>query len=229
MHSVRAVLRYGEAHCIEGALVAACALWMQGSRPLLIHFDCAATDYPHVAALFRRGGHWGAISKSNHAALRYRDPVYRSLRELAMSYFHEYVDRHGRKTLRSYSSAFDLRRIDGRGLDHLPDIMLEAARPAGRRAPFSVADSRANARPGRPRSVRQAGCGARTISTHHQALGERWDVSRTLRRRRRYRMRPNQSIDSRAAMIAQSAAAAAKSAVISVCFCSSTSRELSVS
>ena len=112
VHSVRAVLRHREAHCIEGALVAACALWIQGSLPLLIHFDCDATDYPHVAALFRRGRHWGAISKSNHAALRYRDPVYRSLRELAMSYFHEYVDRRGRKTMRSYTSAFDLRRID---------------------------------------------------------------------------------------------------------------------
>jgi hypothetical protein len=110
--SVREVLRQRRAHCIEGAFVAACALWIHGDRPLLMHMDCAASDYPHVLALFRRGGAWGAISKTNGAVLRYRDPVYRSLRELAMTYFHEYSDRRGRKTLRSYSAAFDLRRID---------------------------------------------------------------------------------------------------------------------
>jgi hypothetical protein len=74
--------------------------------------DCAASDYPHVVALFRRGRAWGAVSKTNGAVLRFRDPVYRTLRELAMSYFHEYSDRHGRKTLRSHSGAYDLRRID---------------------------------------------------------------------------------------------------------------------
>ncbi|MCC6198523.1 MAG: hypothetical protein IT518_29080 [Burkholderiales bacterium] len=63
-------------------------------------------------APFRRGRHWGAVSKSNHAVLRFRDPVYRSLRELAMSYLHEFRDADGRKTLRSYSSAFDLRQVD---------------------------------------------------------------------------------------------------------------------
>ena len=110
--SVREVLRQRCAHCIEGAFVAACALWMHGERPLVMHMDCATSDFPHVLALFRRGGAWGAISKTNGAVLRFRDPVYRSLRELAMSYFHEYSDRRGRKTLRSYSVAFDLRRID---------------------------------------------------------------------------------------------------------------------
>lgn len=112
VRSVRGVLQHGHAHCIEAALVAACALWMHGDPPLLMHLDCAPSDYPHVVALFRRGRCWGAISKSNHAGLRFRDPVYRSLRELAMSYFHEYVDSRSRKTLRSYSRAFDLRRID---------------------------------------------------------------------------------------------------------------------
>jgi len=110
--SVREVLRQRRAHCIEGAFVAACALWLHGERPLLLHLDCAPSDYPHVIALFRRRGCWGAISKSNGAVLRYRDPVYRSLRELALSYFHEYFDRHGHKTLRSYSDAFDLRRVE---------------------------------------------------------------------------------------------------------------------
>jgi len=109
--SVREVLRQQRAHCIEGAFVAACALWLHGERPLLLHLDCDPRDFPHVVALFRRRGCWGAISKSNGAVLRYRDPVYRSLRELAVSYFHEYFDRHGHKTLRSYSDAFDLRRV----------------------------------------------------------------------------------------------------------------------
>jgi len=77
-----------------------------------MHLDCDPSDYPHIVALFRRGRAWGAISKSNGAWLRYRDPVYRTLRELAMSYVHEYFDKRGRKTLRSYSGAFDLRRID---------------------------------------------------------------------------------------------------------------------
>jgi len=110
--SVRQVLRQRRAHCIEGAFVAACALWIHGQPPLVMYMDCDASDYPHVLALFRRGRHWGAISKHNGAQLRYRDPVYRSLREVAMSYFHEYFNKLGRKTLRSYSGAFDLRRID---------------------------------------------------------------------------------------------------------------------
>jgi len=110
--SVREVLRQRRAHCIEAAFVAACALWIHGAPPLLMFMDCDTSDHPHVLALFRRGRHWGAISKHNGAQLRYRDPVYRSLRELAMSYFHEYFDRRGRKTLRSYSAAFDMRHID---------------------------------------------------------------------------------------------------------------------
>ena len=110
--SVREVLRQRRAHCIEGAFVAACALWIQRRPPLVMHLDCDPADWPHVIALFKRGRAWGAISKSNHIGLRYRDPVYRSLRELAMSYFHEYCDRRGRRTLVSHSAAFDLRRID---------------------------------------------------------------------------------------------------------------------
>ena len=110
--SVREVLRQRRAHCIEGAFVAACALWIHHRPPLVMHLDCDPSDWPHVIALFKRGRAWGAISKSNHIGLRYRDPVYRTLRELAMSYFHEYCDRRGRRTLVSHSAAFDLRRID---------------------------------------------------------------------------------------------------------------------
>ena len=110
--SVREVLRQRRAHCIEGAMLAACALWVQGEPPLVMHLDCHISDFPHVVALFRRSGYWGAISKTNGAPLRYRDPIYRTLRELALSYFHEYSNRIGQKTLRSYSVPFDLRRID---------------------------------------------------------------------------------------------------------------------
>jgi hypothetical protein len=100
------------AQCIEGAMAAAAALWVNGDPPLVMHLDCDDSDYPHVVALFRRAGAWGAISKTNGAPLRYRDPIYRTLRELALSYFHEYSNRRGHKTLRSYSVPFDLRRLD---------------------------------------------------------------------------------------------------------------------
>jgi hypothetical protein len=110
--SVREVLRQRRAHCIEAAFVAATAMWIHGDPPLVMHLDCDSSDDPHVLSLFRQAGGWGAVSKSNGAHLRYRDPIYRSLRELAMSYFHEYFNKRGRKTLRSYSVSFDMRRLD---------------------------------------------------------------------------------------------------------------------
>jgi hypothetical protein len=109
--SAAEAIRQRQGHCIEGAFVAACALWMQGRPPLLMDLKTAEDDHDHVVTLFRQGGCWGAISKSNHIWLRWRDPVYRTLRELAMSYFHEYSLK-SHKTLRSYSAAFDLRRRD---------------------------------------------------------------------------------------------------------------------
>jgi len=109
--SVRSVLEQRRAHCLEGAMVAALALWVHGEPPLLLDLK-ASHDYDHVVAVFRRGGHWGAISKTNNSVLRYRDPVYRTLRELALSYFHEYANRRHQKTLRSWAGPFDLRRMD---------------------------------------------------------------------------------------------------------------------
>ena len=108
---VREVLRTGRAHCIEGAMLAAAALWVHGEPPLVLDMR-AEHDFDHVVALFKRNGRWGAISKTNGIGLRWRDPVYRSLRELAMSYFHEYYNGRAHKTLRDYSVPFDLRRID---------------------------------------------------------------------------------------------------------------------
>jgi hypothetical protein len=107
-NSVREVLRTRRAHCIEGAMLAAAALWVHGEPPLLLDMR-AVRDFDHVVTLFRRRGRWGAISKTNGITLRWRDPVYRSLRELAMSYLHEYCNRREHKTLRAYSRPFDLR------------------------------------------------------------------------------------------------------------------------
>ena len=92
-------------------MLAACAFWVHGEPPLLLDMR-AVRDFDHVVALFRRHGRWGAISKTNGIGLRSRDPVYGTLRELAMSYFHEYTNRRDHKTLREYSVPFDLRRID---------------------------------------------------------------------------------------------------------------------
>lgn len=102
-------LRRNSAHCLEGALIAASALILQGQRPYLMNLKTARGDQDHAVTLFKRDGLWGAISKTNHAVLRYRDPLYRSPRELALSYFHEYyLGSTGRKTLRAYSKPFSL-------------------------------------------------------------------------------------------------------------------------
>ncbi len=113
--SPRMVLRKGRCHCIEGALLAALALRLQGRKPLVVDMKTSKGDFEHVIAVFRQRGKWGAISKTNHAVLRYREPVYASIRELVMSCFHEYFDNKGRKTLRSFSTPVDLSRFDNRG------------------------------------------------------------------------------------------------------------------
>jgi len=101
--SPRRVLRDRLAQCFEGALLAAAALRVLGHPPLLLDL-CAVRDDDHVLALFRRRGCWGAVAKSNYAGLRFREPVYRTLRELAMSYFEDYYNTKAEKTLRSFST-----------------------------------------------------------------------------------------------------------------------------
>lgn len=108
--SVSEAMSKNRAHCFEGALIAAAALWMQGEKPLILDLYTNRKDIDHVVVPFKRNGYWGAISKTNHAVLRYREPVYKSIRELVMSYFHEYFLPDGRKTLVSYSRPFDLRK-----------------------------------------------------------------------------------------------------------------------
>lgn len=113
--SPRRVLRDKKAHCVEGALFAAAALWYHGKKPLLMGFRTAPKDQDHFVALYRTNGYWGSISKTNHSILRFRDPVYQTPRELAMSHFHEYfMFETGVKTLRDYSVPFDLSRL-GKG------------------------------------------------------------------------------------------------------------------
>jgi hypothetical protein len=109
--SPRMALRHKTAHCMEGALLAAAALRWLGHEPLLLDLE-AVRDDDHVLALFRIHGCWGAIAKSNYSGLRFREPVYRSLRELAMSYFEHYFNLQGEKTLRRYSRPVRLRRFD---------------------------------------------------------------------------------------------------------------------
>ncbi len=111
-YSPRVVIREGKAHCIEAACLAAAALWHHGAEPLLLDLRSLHYDFDHVVTLFRKNGFWGALSKTNHGVLRYRDPIYRTVRELALSYFHEYfMTTTGRKTLRTYSRPFNLSRF----------------------------------------------------------------------------------------------------------------------
>lgn len=112
--SPRRVLRERKAHCIEGALLAAAALWIRGEPPLIMNISSlfGKGDVDHVVALYKRGGYWGAISKTNHASIRFRDPIYRTPREFALSYFHEwFMNDTGEKTLECYSKPLDLRRF----------------------------------------------------------------------------------------------------------------------
>jgi len=98
-----------KAYCFEGAVFAAAALAYHGREPFLMDLQTTDEDEDHVVALFKENGLWGALSQTNHPVLRWRDPVYKSVRELAMSYFHEYfLPNNGKKTLYAYSAPFDL-------------------------------------------------------------------------------------------------------------------------
>lgn len=111
--SPRRVCSVGRAHCLEGAMLAADYLTRIGHRPLLVHLAAKDPDDDHVIAVFRQRGFWGAISKSNHAVLRYREPIYRTIRELVLSYFHEYfLQKGGKKTLRSFTHPVNLSRFE---------------------------------------------------------------------------------------------------------------------
>jgi len=110
-YSPQKVLRERVAHCMEGALVGAMALRKLGHPPLLVDLE-AVRDSDHVLAVYRVNGHWGAVAKSDYAGLRSREPVYATIRELAMSYFEHYYNLAGEKTLRAYSRPVNLSRFD---------------------------------------------------------------------------------------------------------------------
>ncbi len=122
----RQVLADRRAHCFDGALVAAAALQAQGHPALLMDLR-TVNDDDHVLALFYRGAHIGAIGKSNFAGLRFREPIYRSLRELVMSYFESYYNSLGQKTLRAYSVPLKLSSFDKWHWTTNPEILEKIA------------------------------------------------------------------------------------------------------
>lgn len=111
VRSPRRVLRDRTAHCAEGALLAAAAFRVHGRPPLLVDLE-AVRDDDHVLAVYRERGHWGAVATSKFAGLRYRAPVYRTVRELVLSYFEHYYNWDGERTLRAYSRPVSLARFD---------------------------------------------------------------------------------------------------------------------
>ncbi len=129
--SPRVVLRERKANCFEGALFAAAGLRALGHKPVIVDM-VADNDDDHIVAVFKEGDGYGAIAKSNTTVLRFREPVYRSVRELVMSYFDFYFNIHGEKTMRSYSNPIDLSRFDNRewmtsdeNLDFIGDYLNE--------------------------------------------------------------------------------------------------------
>lgn len=107
--SAHQVIQSRKAHCLEGAFLACAALLHQKRKPLIISLKVTDNDYDHVITIYKENGYFGAISKTNHAVLGWRDPVYRTIRELVLSYFHEYfLVKNGEKTLRGYSKLINL-------------------------------------------------------------------------------------------------------------------------
>lgn len=111
-YSPRFVLKNKTAHCMEGAMLAAAALEFHGQPPLVMDLRSVTHDFDHVVTIFKQFGCFGALSKTNHAVLRYREPIYKTILELVLSYFHEYFLNNGKKTLREYSVPLNLSRFD---------------------------------------------------------------------------------------------------------------------
>ncbi len=113
IRSPRVVLQSNKAQCLEGAMLGAAILEFHGHMPYVLDLRTVAVgDDDHVIALFKVDGYWGALSKTNHAVLRYREPIYKTLRELVLSYFHEYFLHSGKKTLREYSIPINLNKFN---------------------------------------------------------------------------------------------------------------------
>jgi len=109
------VLRDRTAHCFDGALFAAAALWRLGHPPLILELLPDDRDDDHLLALYKRCGHWGALAQSNFVGLRFREPVYRTLRELVLSYFEQFYNVDREKTLRGYTHPLNLQAFGDMG------------------------------------------------------------------------------------------------------------------
>lgn len=121
--SPRMVMAENKCHCIEGAMLASVALLLNGNKPLLLNLKVKENDYDHVVALYKINGYWGAISKTNHGVLRYRDPIYRNTRELALSYFNEYfLTSTGQKTLLGYSRIINMNKFGKKWITSSRDL-----------------------------------------------------------------------------------------------------------
>ncbi len=106
------VLRERVAHCFDGALFGAAAMRRLGHPPIIVNMLANDQDDDHMLALYRHEGHWGAVAKSNFAGLRFREPVYRTLHELVMSYFEQFYNVERKKTLRAYTVPLNLKVFD---------------------------------------------------------------------------------------------------------------------
>jgi hypothetical protein len=111
LRSPRRMLKNPSAYCFEGATFAAASLAYHGGEPLIMDLRAIDPDVDHVIAPFKQHGLWGAISKTNFSVLKWRDPVYKTIRELAMSYFHEYFLDDGTKSFKDYSLPFNLKKF----------------------------------------------------------------------------------------------------------------------
>ncbi len=118
------VIREKNAHCMEGAILGAYILSIHGFTPYILCLKAKKGDFDHVITPFKVQGLWGALSKTNHAVLRYREPIYKNIRELVMSYFHEYFLDTGEKTLRKYSGLLNINTIKGDWATSSEDIWL---------------------------------------------------------------------------------------------------------
>lgn len=117
------VLRDRSAHCYDGAVFAAALLRRLGHRPRILDMLPNDRDDDHLLALFQRDGCWGALAKSNFSGLRYREPIHRTLRELVLSYFEDYFNSAGEKTLRAYTVPLNLARFDRLGWEIHDDAL----------------------------------------------------------------------------------------------------------
>ncbi len=110
--SPRKVLIEKKAHCIEGAMLTGVALWLNNKPPIIVNLKVRKDDFDHIITIYKENNYYGAISKTNHSVLRFRDPVYKSIRELVMSYFHEYfLISSGEKTLIGYTKPINLKKF----------------------------------------------------------------------------------------------------------------------